>query len=198
MNAIQRAFERAQDELSSCLDLAGQVYMFGYGVTNQFNHGPALQEHSYIAPVARYRGANEFKRCMFRSIFVFLIFIKVLSILHTSTPLFLFVFFIIDPYDLLGQKVQCLSPSTFSEKHNPLGGSSSGQGKGESKDVEPSEDPDDETALEGAKRFGYLHEERELSRVVNMWTRRTIGISKRPRRYETCSFGTLFFLIFFF
>ena len=100
---------------------------------------------------------------------------------------------------MLGQKVQCLSPSTFSEKHNPLGGSSSGQGKGESKDVEPSEDPDDETALEGAKRFGYLHEERELSRVVNMWTRRTIGISKRPRRYETCSFGTLsFFLIFFF
>ena len=93
MNAIQRAFERAQDELSSCLDLAGQVYMFGYGVTNQFNHGPALQEHSYIAPVARYRGANEFKRCMFRSIFVFLIFIKVLSILHTSTPLFFFFFY---------------------------------------------------------------------------------------------------------
>ena len=80
---------------------------------------------------------------------------------------------------MLGQKVQCLSPSTFSEKHNPLGGG----GQGESKDIEPSEDPDDETALEGAKRFGYLHEERELSRVVNMWTRRTLGISKRPRRY---------------
>jgi hypothetical protein len=43
------------------------------------------------------------------------------------------------------------------------------------------EDPDDETALEGSKRFGYLHEERELSRVVNMWTRRVTGLAKRPR-----------------
>ena len=62
LRAIQRAFERAQDELAECLDLAGQVYMFGHGVTGQFNHGPALQEHSYIAPLGRYRGANEFRR----------------------------------------------------------------------------------------------------------------------------------------
>jgi Ca2+-binding EF-hand superfamily protein len=130
MNAIQRAFERAQDELAACLDLAGQVYMFGHGVTHQFNHGPALQEHSYIAPVARYRGENEFRRY---------------------------------PYDLMGQPVSVKGENDISNGDHT------------------SEDPDDETALEGSKRFGYLHEERELSRVVNMWTRRSTGIAKRPR-----------------
>ena len=130
LNSIQRAFERAHDELASCLDLAGQVYMFGFGVTNQFNHGPALQEHSYIAPLARYRGSNEFKRY---------------------------------PYDLLGHAV------SVSGENDSSGG-----------DVK-SEDPDDETALEASKRFGYLHEERELSRIVNMWTRRATGQAKRPR-----------------
>ena len=104
--------------------------MFGFGVTQQFNHGPALQEHSYIAPVARYRGSNEFKRY---------------------------------PYDLMGQPVSV--------------GGENDTSKGDKK----SEDPDDETALEGSKRFGYLHEERELSRVVNMWTRRATGQAKRPR-----------------
>jgi hypothetical protein len=98
--------------------------MFGYGVTNQFNHGPALQEHSYIAPVARYRGINEYKRY---------------------------------PFDLLGQPVSV----------NGENDSSQGDQK--------SEDPDDETALEASKRDGYLFEERELSRVVNMWTRRVTG-----------------------
>ena len=99
MNAIQRAFERAQDELSTCLDLAGQVYMFGYGVTNQFNHGPALQEHSYIAPVARYRGANEFKRCMFVLLCVMCaaatstLEYQSCQILHIQTCLFIFILF---------------------------------------------------------------------------------------------------------
>eukprot|EP00946_MAST-07B_sp_MAST-7B-sp1_P003074 g3074.t1 len=130
LRAIQRAFERAQDELAECLDLAGQVYMFGHGVTGQFNHGPALQEKSYIAPLGRYRGANEYKRY---------------------------------PYDLMGQ------PVSVAGEHDTSGDSKEG------------EDPDDETALEGSKRFGYLHEERELSRVVNMWTRRVIGLAKRPR-----------------
>ena len=104
--------------------------MFGHGVTGQFNHEPALQEKSYIAPLGRYRGANELRRY---------------------------------PYDLMGQPVSVEGELDTSHA------------------TKDREDPDDETALEGSKRFGYLHEERELSRVVNIWTRRVTGLAKRPR-----------------
>ena len=137
--ALARAFERLEDELTSAMDLAGEVYMFGTGASGQFMSAPVIHQHSYIAPIGRYAGVNENRR-----------YIRTLldEPVHKDVE--------------LGKRLWDMK---------------AGNRKRIDEKILEEMRVDQEKLLPA----GFECEDRELSRIVNLWMRRCSGLLKVPR-----------------